>query len=273
MAGVLLTMTTTHRPATDLGYLLVKHPDRVHTAGTSVGTAHVLYPEATEQRCTAALLLEVDPTRLAALRGGGASAGLGRYVNDRPYAASSLLAVALSRVFSSALRGVSRDRPELADTAIPLTVHVPAVGCPTGLVERVFAPLGWRVEVRPVPAVPADWGESGYVSVTLHGSLRVADALNHLYVLLPVLDGSKHYWISDDEVDKLLRAGSGWLAGHPERELISNRYLARQRGLARQAIDRLAETDERLAETDERLPDEQPPAAGPTDNGDRRAHV
>ncbi len=247
---MLLTITTTHKPATDLGYLLVKHPDRVHTAATSVGTAHVLYPQADADRCTAALVLEVEPQRLAKLRGAGAGFALAQYVNDRPYAASSLLAVAMSRVFSSALHGRSKDRPELADTPIPLELSVPALACSGGpeLVERMFAPLGWQVEARTVPLVPAGWGDSRYVALTLRGTLRLADALNHLYVLLPVLDGDKHYWVSTDEIDKLLRAGSGWLAEHPERKVITDRYLAHQRALSREALDRLAL--DRLTEAD-----------------------
>ncbi len=252
---MLLTITTTHTPATDLGYLLVKHPDRVHTASTSVGTAHVLYPQADADRCTAALVLEVEPQRLAKLRGAGAGFALAQYVNDRPYAASSLLAVAMSRVFSSALHGRSKDRPELADTPIPLELSVPALACSGGpeLVERVFAPLGWQVEAHPVPLVPAEWGDSRYVALTLRGTLRLADALNHLYVLLPVLDGDKHYWVSTDEIDKLLRAGSGWLTAHPERKLITDRYLAHQRTLSREALgqlDRLTESSEETGTDD-----------------------
>lgn len=120
---MLLTLSTTHSPATDLGFLLVKHPDRVHSFELSHGTATVLYPEASEQRCTAALLLEIDPQRLADTRADGQQ--LNQYVNDRPYAASSLLAAALNRVFRTAARGVSKDRPELAATAIPLSIRCP----------------------------------------------------------------------------------------------------------------------------------------------------
>jgi 3' terminal RNA ribose 2'-O-methyltransferase Hen1 len=261
---VLLTVTTTHQPATDLGYLLVKHPDRMQSFDVPTGTAHVFYPEASEQRCTAALLLDVDPGRLAAARGrhrGRHTAAmpenftLGRYVNDRPYAASSLLAAALAKVFRSALRGESRDRPELAGTALPLTIRVPVLRCRGGaaLAERLFAPLGWAVNARPIPLDERypHWGDSRYVDLTLTGTRRVADALNHLYVLLPVLDDAKHYWIAPDELDKLLRAGEGWLAGHPERPLITRRYLAHRRALAQQAEDRLAEAhaaEQRLAD-------------------------
>ncbi|MFF0719129.1 3' terminal RNA ribose 2'-O-methyltransferase Hen1 [Micromonospora sp. NPDC003816] len=271
---MLLTLTTTHHPATDLGHLLVKHPDRTHTFDVPVGTAHVFYPEAGERRCTAALLLDVDPAKLAAQgRGRGRHSAttpetftLGRYVNDRQYAASSLLASALSRVFRSALRGESRDRPELAGTAIPLEVRVPVLRCRGGadVAVRLFTPLGWAVTATAVPLDEAypEWGDSRYVDLALTGTLRVADALNHLYVLLPVLDDAKHYWVAPDEVDKLLRAGAGWLGDHPERALIARRYLAHRRALAGAALERLAAqrpVDEPTADDDV---DEVPARAG-----------
>jgi 3' terminal RNA ribose 2'-O-methyltransferase Hen1 len=253
--GVLLTITTTHRPASDLGYLLVKHPDRVFTADTAAGTAYVFYPEVGDARCTAALLLEVAPDRLEKLGRRGGAADLGQYVNDRPYAASSLLSVALAKAFSSALRGTSRDRPELAGSAIPLEIGIPALPCggDPALVARLFGPLGWQVTADALPLVPAGWGTSRYASVRLRGTLRLADALNHLYVLLPVLDNAKHYWVTTDEVDKLLRAGTGWLAGHPDRALITARYLAHQRSLttqADQALTALTDTDSTDTDTD-----------------------
>ncbi len=239
---MLLTLTTTHQPATDLGFLLVKHPDRVHTFDLPYGTATVVFPEANEQRCTAALLLEADPQRLD-----GASRGaeqLNRYVNDRAYAATSMLSAALNKVFRTAARGESKDRPELAATAIPLEIRVPALRCKGGLAlaERLFGPLGWTVTGVSVPLDPAfpQWGESRYVDLTLSGTLKLSDALNHLYVLLPVLDDAKHYWVAPDEIDKLLGKGEGWLAAHPERALITRRFLAHSRALAKQAESRFS---------------------------------
>jgi 3' terminal RNA ribose 2'-O-methyltransferase Hen1 len=247
---VLLTMTTTHEPATDLGYLLVKHPDRVHTVEVPTGTAYVCFPEASAERCTAALILEIDPVRLGGGRRRSGTAipegfTLGQYVNDRPYAASSLLAAALNRAFRSAMRGDSRDRPELAQTPIPLELRIPALRC-RGDVERLFAPLGWSVDASAVPLDEEhpEWGESRYVDLTLTGTVRLAEALNHIYVLLPVLDDAKHYWVSPDEVTKLLRAGVGWLARHPERAFIAQRYLAHKRSLTQLALERLAEVDD-----------------------------
>ena len=240
---MLLTVTSTAADAADLGFLLHKHPDRVQRFDLPVGVAHVFYPEATPERCTAALLLEVDPVALVR----GRAASQDQYVNDRPYAASSLLAVALGKVFSTAMKGRCTVRPDLEGVALPLTLHVPAVPCADGpaLVERLFAPLGWDVEARVAPLDPEvpQWGDAPYVDLTLVGTLTLADALTHLYVLLPVLDDTKHYWVGPDEVDKLLRAGGAWLAEHPERELITRRYLAHQRAYVDDASTRLDGTE------------------------------
>ncbi len=250
---MLLTLSTTHRPAGELGFLLHKHPARVQSFDVSVGAAHVFYPEVTDERCTVALLLEVDPIALVRGRSGPSSEGfaLGQYVNDRPYASSSMLAMALKDVFRTALTGRCDARPELAAHAIPLEIRIPALTCRGGadghdLARRVFEPLGWSVEVTRTPLDPqfAAWGNSDFLDVTLCGDVRLADALNHLYVLLPVLDDAKHYWVSTDEVDKLLRAGGTWLSSHPDRELITRRYLAHRRQLTTSALARLAEVDD-----------------------------
>ncbi|MFI6213039.1 3' terminal RNA ribose 2'-O-methyltransferase Hen1 [Nocardia brasiliensis] len=251
---MLLTITCTPPdgaawPATDLGFLLHKNPDRVQAFEQSYGTAHVVYPQATAERCTAALLLEIDPIRLVRGRSRGTpDFSLGQYVNDRPYAASSLLSVAIGAVFRTALHGRCTLRPELAQTALPLQLELPAVPCKGGaeMAERMFAPLGWTVTATPLPLDPAfpDWGDSHHLRLALCGTMRLADALSHLYVLLPVLDGAKHYWLAADEVDKLIRAGEGWLAEHPERAWITRRYLARRQSLVRAALARLAEVDE-----------------------------
>ncbi|WP_410788073.1 3' terminal RNA ribose 2'-O-methyltransferase Hen1 [Kribbella sp. C-35] len=236
-------------PASDFGFLLHKNPARPQAIDVTGGSAHVFYPEATGERCTAAVLLEIDPIGLVKAGRGKAAEGftLGQYVNDRPYAASSLLAVALGKLFRTAMNGRCDARPDLAARPIPLEVHVPALPCNGGadLAERLFAPLGWTVDARPVPLDPETpaWGDSRYVDLRLTGVLRLADALKHLYVMLPVLDDAKHYWVGSDEVDKLVRAGDGWLGTHPEKDLISHRYLAHRRYLADAVLERLAEAD------------------------------
>lgn len=240
---MLLTLSTTYAPATDLGYLLGKNPTRVQTFDLAYGKAHVFYPEATAGRCTAALALDVDPIGLVRGRPQGQTGTIAEYVNDRPYVASSLLSVAIAQVYGSALAGRSRERPELADTAIPLDIGLSALPCHGGeaLLRRLFAPLGYDISVERLPLDPLfpAWGDSLYFRVRMSIHARLQDVLSHLYVLIPVLDDEKHYWVGDDEVEKLVRKGEGWLGTHPERTLIAMRYLKHRSQLARVALNRL----------------------------------
>ena len=237
---MLLTITTTHQPATDLGYLLHKHPDRLQSFDLAFGRVHVFYPEAAQDTCTAALLLEVDPVKLSRRARGDAGFALLPYVNDRPYALSSFMSVALSRVLSSALAGSSKEREALVETPLPLTFTLTALPCRGGedVLTRIFTPLGYSVMVTRQPldeAFPA-WGDSRYFDVTLSAQKPLYQALRHLYVLIPVLDDEKHYWVGRDEVQKLLEKGSGWLPAHPEKAFIAKRYLKHQRSLTKAAL-------------------------------------
>ncbi|HEY1322005.1 MAG TPA: 3' terminal RNA ribose 2'-O-methyltransferase Hen1 [Streptosporangiaceae bacterium] len=240
---MLLTITSTSPPATDLGFLLHKNPAAVRTVEAGFGTAHVFYPEAGPQRCTAALLCEVDPVALVRRSRGGVFP-LAAYVNDRPYAASSFLSVALKKVFGTALRGQCKDRPELVDERLDLAARLPVLPCRGGerLLRRLFEPLGYAVTARPVPLAVNLPGRGGspYFDVTVSARCRVRDLLGHLYVLLPVTDGDKHYWVSQDEIGKLVDGAGEWLAGHPERDLIVRRYLRYQQPLVNAALARLA---------------------------------
>jgi 3' terminal RNA ribose 2'-O-methyltransferase Hen1 len=241
---MLLTITTTHKPATDLGYLLHKNPARVQDFELAFGRVHVFYPEANAERCTAALLLEINPVGLVRRQAGFA---LEQYVNDRPYVASSFLSVAISQVYGSALQGRSKERPELMASAIPLKAKISALPCRGGelLLRQLFEPLGYALAAERYPLDPAfpSWGASPYYTVTLSATMRLSDLLSHLYVLVPVLDDDKHYYVGDKEVEKLLRHGEGWLRTHPRRELIARRYLRHQRTLTRDALAQLVESE------------------------------
>lgn len=245
---MLLTITTTRAPATDLGWLLHKHPDKVQTFPLAFGQAHVFYPEARDERCTAALLLEVDPVGLARQRRNTGNELLAQYVNDRPYVASSFLSVALSQVLGSALNGSCKARPDLAEEPLPLAARLGVLPCRRGgeaFLRKLFEPLGYAVTAtrHPLDARFPEWGESPYFTVELRATVRLADLLSHLYVLVPVLDDEKHYWVSTDEVEKLLRHGEGWLNAHPEKERIAERYLKRQGKLVKSVLAALDPDD------------------------------
>ncbi len=240
LTRMFLSIATTHPPATDLGYLLHKHPERVQDVELTFGKARVFYPEASAARCEAVLVLDVDPVGL--VRGKGQADGLlDQYVNDRPYAASSFLSVALNAAYRTAMTGVCNARRALAERAIPLDAMDTRVRLRSGeaLVRELFEPLGWTVAVTQVAgSEPAtSWR---YAGVRLTGVARLSTLLNQLYVLIPVLDDAKHYWVGEDEIDKLMKHGAGWLDRHPARELIVRRYLIHRGALARAALARLA---------------------------------
>ena len=255
---MLLTISTTYAPATDLGYLLHKHPARMQSFALTFGQAHVFYPEVGTEKCTAALLLDVDPVGLVRRPHGqfAENFALAQYVSDRPYVASSFLSVAIARVFGSALSGKCKDRPQLVGTTIPLTVQLSILPCRGGekLLRRLFEPLGYTVTAEQHVLDPhfPDWGQSRYWTVTLENTCRLSELLTHLYVLIPVLDDEKHYWVGEAEIEKLSRHGNDWLAEHPEQESIVRRYLKHQRQLTRQALTQLSGED--AEETGESVP-------------------
>jgi 3' terminal RNA ribose 2'-O-methyltransferase Hen1 len=214
----------------------------------------VFYPEASEDRCTAALIVEVDPIGLVRSRKGPDSEGqsLRQYVNDRPYVASSFLSVAIAKLYGTAMSGSCKERPELVNTPLPLEAWLPVTPARGGdeVLRRLFEPLGYAVTSRSLALDEQfpEWGESRYLDVRLSATIPLTDLLAHLYVLLPVLDDDKHYWVGDDEVDKLLRRGGDWLVNHPERELITRRYLRHFRGLTTDALARLLADDEAVGD-------------------------
>lgn len=253
-----LSLTTTGAGAGDLSWLLRKHPDRHQRFPLGFGEAHVFWPAFDPEQATCALFVDVDPVQLVRGRVGSDKDGpLAAYVNDRPYAASSLLSVAISRVFRSAMG----EAPEQVTDAPRLyRIHLPVLPCHggEGFLRRLWEPLGYTVQaVRHPrdPEVPA-WGPSALYDVTLTATLPLASVLKHLYVLVPVLDDDKHYWVGADEVDKLLRVGEGWLESHPDKDAIALRYLKHRRNLARKALEALIED----APADEEAASDEPTA-------------
>lgn len=257
---MILNITTTHVPATNLGYLLHKHPDTFQTVELAVGKAHVFYPEKGENRTTVSLLLDIDPVDM--VRGGrnlgGDGFALGHYVNDRPYVASSFMSVALAKAFSSAMNGKCSNNPELVTVKMPFEVTIAVIPAPKGgekLIHRLFEPLGYTVELKAheLDSTFPEWGNSKYYTLNLKHTLTLQELLAHLYVLIPVLDNDKHYFVSKQEIEKLLQRGKGWLNEHPDKELITRRYLFNLGSLTRQALERLNEgQEEESADEDEK---------------------
>ncbi len=241
--------------ARDIGFLLGKHPDRLFEREISVGRITVFYTAAGERKTSAVLHLEMDPIDLARSANRNADGLLSQYVNDRPYVANSFLSVALARAYNQAMAGTSKERQSLADRALPLEALVTPVAAAGGsaVIESLFAPLGYAVTLTPL----SDAGMYPLFALRIAGEVRLRDILRHLYVLIPVLDNRKHYWVAGDEVDKLLEKGKGWLADHPAKELIARRALKHERKLTNAALARLDESGAAAGSAESPPPDRE----------------
>ena len=244
---MLLTVTYEGTNTQDLGFLLHKHPDRAQQFVLNYGKAYVFYPEVSNERTTAALLLDIDPLDLAKGKVGSKEGGLFDYVNDRPYASTSFMSTAIARIFGTAMSGRCDKNQELADTSLNLTACIYSLKDSNDdlLAHEMFEPLGYTVEEKRTllnERFP-EWGASPYIDLTIKGTVRLSELLNHIYVLIPVFDRQKHYYTSEEEIQKLLDHGEGWLADHQYKEKLTRRFFAVKRDYARKALDILLADD------------------------------
>ncbi len=248
---MLLTITMKGKNTQELGYLLHKNPYRPQCFELNFGKAYVFYTEISDNRTTAALLLDINPIDFARGKKGSRDGGLFDYVNDRPYAASSFMSSAISNVFSTAMSGKCTKRQELADMPLDLeaVVHMLPIRGEESLVYEIFEPLGYEVSIEKsvLDEKFPEWGESCYIDLTIKGRVRLCGLLNHLYTLIPVMDKQKHYYISEDEIDKLIKHGEGWLDSHPAKNKIIRRYFDMRKSYANRLINRLID-DETVSE-------------------------
>ncbi len=250
-----LSITTTHKPATDLSYLLHKNPDKVQTFDITGGKAYVFYPETTDEKCTATMILNIDTLEMIKNQKKSMSDfALKGYVNDRPFVASSFLSSAISSIYSSALNGNSKEKSEVVNKKIPLEVFISVINVSGGenLIKRFFEPLGYEIKIEKYELNEnfKSWGESNYFSLTLKNIITLKELLTHLYILIPVFDNEKHYWVSTKDVDILLKKGEGWLENHPEKEFITKRYFKNIKSLSnlynKKSIDDIEESQKNV---------------------------
>ena len=240
---MLLTITCEGENTENLGYLLHKNPYRPQVFKLSFGKGYVFYPEVSNERTTAAFLIDLNPIDLAKGKLGSSMEGLFDYLNDRPFVTSSFMSHSIAKVFSTAMGGTCNKMQELADTPLQLTAEVHMLPCRggEGFAEEVFKPLGYEVSYKKhiLDEKFPEWGDSAYIDLTISGMVKLSELLNHLYVLIPVFDKQKHYWATNDEVEKLMSHGGQWLQNHPIRERIVKRYFNKRIGLAKMAISQL----------------------------------
>ena len=236
---MLITITNKTEPATDLGYLLHKHPDRIHQIDLAFGQATVFFPVANTDLCTACLFVDVDP--LAVVGGRGSLGHVDApYVNDRPYVGSSLLSSAITKVFGTALSGRCKERPDLVEAQLELTIKIPALNVKGGesLLRRLFEPLGYLVQIGDGHSDDGHSG-SGPFTVELSAIKSIREVLSQLSLLIPVADGHVHQWVDETHVAKAIERSESWLPYHPDAPLIIRRAFKNQSSLVKKAQEYL----------------------------------
>ncbi len=251
---MILTITYHGKNTQDLGYLLYKNPYRPQSVELPMGKAHIFFPDISDEKTTVALMLELDPLLLSKGKPGTGEAGLFDYVNDRPYVSSSFMSGAMVKAFGTAMTGRCDSRQDLADSELQLEacVYMLPVRGDKSLIKRFWEPLGYDVDYDtfPIDERFPSWGESPYVNLHLKGKKKLSELLNQLYVLIPVFDLQKHYYVSEAEIGNLIKHGGDWLRNHPDMEYIARRYFSMAKSYAKIAIERLSGKEDDIFDTE-----------------------
>lgn len=223
---MLLTINCEGPDAMDLSWLLHKRPNRFQAFNLGYGKAFVFFTEYSQNSCTACLLLEIMPDALNDLC--KSKDGEFQYVNSRQYLSSSLLAGAIGKAYSSAIKGTCQDKPDLVGKKHGFKVRINNFSCRLNpiFIDRIFSPLGYQIEWRNIQ-INDEYCTGGFICGDLQLSIdaTLQEILSHLYILLPVFDRQTHFWLDESQLQKFIRHCQGWLGRHPEKRLIINEYF------------------------------------------------
>lgn len=223
-----ITLKATGNNAGMISHLLAKNPYNTYDRTEKGARVRMVYTVFTEEE--AEIVIQASPDSIDLVKNSPDSYDITQYINDREFVTSSLFCTYIRGSLGTALNG--KPKEEYAEWvthpfALELSFGPVASDLPDSVVEGLFAPLGYQVDIE---RGEADYSfqlknRSTVRYVTLSGHQTVQYALRQLLLLIPVLDNYKHYYISEEEFDKLRRYGEGWLSAHPLRELIIRRTL------------------------------------------------
>lgn len=211
-----------------VSHLLAKNPNNVYDRTDKGVRVRMVYTKASEQETEVLIHAEPDPVDL--VRGTPDGYDITQYINDREFVTSSLFCSYIRNALGTALNGKPKeDYVRWVDHAFELELKFGPVASdlPDRVVEELFSCLGYDITVeRGESAYSFDLKNRSTVRhITLRGKQTIQQALRQLFLLIPVLDNYKHYFISEDEIDKINRYGEGWLDTHPLKGLIVRRTL------------------------------------------------
>lgn len=223
-----LAIKATGEGAKMLSFLLSKNPQNLYDRSEKGYRVRLTYTVFTDTEVEAVLIVTPDPVEL--VKNSPDVYDITQYINDREFVTSSLFCSYARSALGTALNGRPKEEySEWVNHAFNLTISFGPVASdlPDAVINDLFEYLGYEVTIE---RGQADYRfqlkeRSSARFISISGLSTVQAALKQLFVLIPVLDNYKHYYLSEQEIDKLQRYGEGWLDRHPLRELIIKRSL------------------------------------------------
>lgn len=211
-----------------ISYLLSKNPSNLYDRDEKGSRVRLVYTAFTEEETE--LLIYVTPDPVELVRNSPNTFDITQYINDREFAVSSLFCSYIKSALATALNGKPKDDfIKWVDYKFDLILGFGPVASdlPDAVIESIFTPIGYEVKIeRGITDYSfklKSRSSARYINLT--GRQTLQNAIRHLFILIPVLDNYKHYYMDKSEVDKLERYGTGWLDDHPMRDLIIKRAL------------------------------------------------
>lgn len=211
-----------------ISYLLSKNPSNLYERNHKGHLVRLFYSKFTETELEVTIFVTPDPIEL--IKNNSNSYDITHYINDREFAVSSIFCSFIRSALGTALNGQPKEEHiKWVDHPFPFTFEFgPVVSTLTDeKLMNLFEPIGYEVTInRPEIeySIPIKTKSSArYISIK--GMKTLQEGLRHLFVLIPVIDNYKHYFIDEKEIEKLERYGEGWLEQHPLRDLIYRQAL------------------------------------------------
>lgn len=228
-----LSLNVKGNGAEAVSYLLAKNPNNLYERDEKGFKVRSVYSVFTKEEVKYLIYVKPDPIDL--VRSSPQVYDISHYINDREFAVSSLFVSAIRKALGTALNGKPQEEyVQWVEHRFDMEVAFGpiATDLPDGELAELFKPIGYNVEIK--RAASTLRSKSSALFITLTGKQTIQNLLKHLFILIPVIDNYKHYFIDEREIEKVDRYGEGWLDAHPLKQFIVKRAL-RFQNLIRQS--------------------------------------
>jgi 3' terminal RNA ribose 2'-O-methyltransferase Hen1 len=211
-----------------ISYLLAKNPNNLYERNHKGHLVRLFYSKFTETELEVTIFVTPDPIEM--VKNNSNSYDITHYINDREFAVSSIFCSFIRSALGTALNGQPKEE-HLKWVNHPFSFNFEFGPVVSSLSDEklmnLFEPIGYEVTINR-PEIEYSFPiktKSSARYLSIKGMKTLQEGLRHLFVLIPVIDNYKHYFIDEKEIEKLERYGEGWLEQHPLRDLIYRQAL------------------------------------------------